>query len=96
VLSRDGEGEPTDGLRLALDGVPVAALIPAMTSLPARLVAGDDADFGVVQAGRAADLVLIEGDPLADPAALDRVAVVVRAGRVVERPLTPSKLPTTP
>ncbi len=76
-------------------GVDVATLIPAMTSVPARLVAGDDADFGVVQAGRAADLVLLDGDPLADADALDRVRLVVRAGRLVE-PLvgtTPSTQP---
>ncbi len=69
-------------------GMTVDALIPAMTSAPARMVAGPDADFGVVAAGKAADLVLVDGDPLQDPAALDRIAVVVRGGRVVERLLS--------
>ena len=64
-------------------GVPVGELIVAMTSRPARLMAGQNADFGVVQTGKCADLVVVDGDPLQDPAALWRIDTVVRAGRVV-------------
>ncbi|MFM2244287.1 MAG: hypothetical protein RL071_361 [Pseudomonadota bacterium] len=39
VLSRDGEGEPTDGLRLALDGVPVAALNRALVTAGVEVTA---------------------------------------------------------
>jgi imidazolonepropionase-like amidohydrolase len=73
-------------------GLPVADLIPAMTSRAARLVGGANVDFGVVQPGKVADLVLVDGDPLQDPMALDRIALVVHRGRVVE-PLAP---PTGP
>jgi imidazolonepropionase-like amidohydrolase len=76
-------------------GVDVAALIPAMTSRAAQLMAGPDADFGVVQAGKAADLVLVDGDPLADPAALDRVRLVVQRGRLIEPLLPSSPTPST-
>jgi imidazolonepropionase-like amidohydrolase len=69
-------------------GVTPAELVVAMTSRPARLVAGDDADFGVIAPGKAADLVVVDGDPLADPSAFERVVVVVRQGRVVT-PLVP-------
>ncbi len=65
-------------------GMPVAELITAMTARPARLVEGDQADFGVVAPGKVADLVLVEGDPLQEPAALDRVALVVRRRQVVK------------
>ncbi|MBM4279608.1 MAG: amidohydrolase family protein [Deltaproteobacteria bacterium] len=66
-------------------GMPVSELVTAMTARPARLVAGAHADFGVVAPGKVADLVLVDGDPLQEPAALDRVALVVRRGQVVER-----------
>ncbi len=76
-------------------GVKPAELIVAMTSRPARLVAGDDADFGVVGVGKAADLVLVDGDPLTDPTAFDRIELVVHRGRAVE-PLRPASLSSTP
>lgn len=76
-------------------GVTVDDLIPAMTSRPARLMAGDHADFGVVQAGKAADLVLVDGDPLQDPTALDRVELVVHRGRPVELLLPASATPSS-
>ncbi len=65
-------------------GLPVGELIVDMTSRPAHLMAGANADFGVVEAGKCADLVVVDGDPLADPSALGRIRLVVRAGRVVE------------
>ena len=78
-------------LRALLDaGMPIGELIIAMTSRPARLMAGNNADFGVVQTGKCADLVVVEGDPLVDPAALWRIHTVVRAGRIVDA-VTPSK-----
>jgi imidazolonepropionase-like amidohydrolase len=65
-------------------GMPVAELVVAMTSRAARLVGGDGVDFGTIQAGKVADLVLVDGDPLADATALDRVVLVVKRGRVFE------------
>jgi imidazolonepropionase-like amidohydrolase len=70
---------------LAAHGVPMAELIVALTSRPAQLIAGKNADFGVVAEGFRADLVVVDGDPFADPAALLRVSTVLRDGRVVER-----------
>jgi len=37
-------------------------------------------EVGSVEVGKRADLVLIEGDPVADPAALDRMPFVFKAG----------------
>jgi imidazolonepropionase-like amidohydrolase len=39
--------------------------------------------FGLVQPGFLADLLVVEGDPLADIAALERVALVLRDGVIV-------------
>ena len=57
-----------DTLRAATSG---AALILGLT------------DRGVIAPGRRADLLVVEGDPLTDLAALQRVRCVVRAGVVV-------------
>jgi imidazolonepropionase-like amidohydrolase len=40
-------------------------------------------DRGTVAAGRRADLVVVEGDPLTDLACLERVRAVLKAGRWV-------------
>lgn len=40
-------------------------------------------DLGVIAPGAIADLVIVEGDPTANLAALERVRYVIRAGRVV-------------
>lgn len=41
---------------------------------------GRDRDVGSIQVGKRADLILVEGDPAADPAALDRMPYVFKAG----------------
>ncbi len=37
-------------------------------------------DVGSIEVGKRADLILIEGDAVADPAALDRITTVFKAG----------------
>lgn len=41
---------------------------------------GRDADIGSVETGKRADLILVRGDPTADPAALDDMPIVFKAG----------------
>ena len=41
---------------------------------------GRDKDVGSISVGKRADLILVEGDPAADPAALDRMPLVFKAG----------------
>ena len=45
-----------------------------------------DQDIGTLEAGKCADVVLVEGDPLRDIGALGRVRMVIRGGEVVRRP----------
>jgi imidazolonepropionase-like amidohydrolase len=46
-------------------------------------------DRGVLVAGKRADLLVVEGDPLADVACLERVRAVMKAGRWVKGPSNP-------
>jgi imidazolonepropionase-like amidohydrolase len=66
------------------DGMRPMEVIVAATRNGARAM-GREADFGTVEAGKLADLVLVGADPLRDVANLRRVRWVVRGG--VVRPL---------
>ena len=48
-------------------------------------------DFGTIEPGKLADLVLLAGDPLADIANLRKVAMVMKDGRLIDR----ARLPQT-
>ncbi len=49
----------------------------------ASIFLGLEDEIGTIEPGKIADIVLIEGDPLADISALDEVRVVIQNGRVV-------------
>jgi imidazolonepropionase-like amidohydrolase len=63
---------------------PLQALQAASVGAAAMLGWGDR--VGSLRAGHFADLLAVEGDPLADPAALERVVLVVEGGAVVRAP----------
>jgi imidazolonepropionase-like amidohydrolase len=42
-------------------------------------------DVGIVEPGRYADLIAVDGDPLADVTVLERVAAVIKGGTLIER-----------
>ncbi|MBI3711626.1 MAG: amidohydrolase family protein [Burkholderiales bacterium] len=44
----------------------------------------DSKDVGVIEAGRYADLIAVEGDPTKDVRLLEKVSVVIKAGEVVK------------
>ena len=48
-----------------------------------------DGDVGTVAAGRLADLLIVDGDPSQDIFALQRVALVLKSGRIVRECLAP-------
>ena len=61
-------------------------VLRAATVSPARfLTKMEDPPFGVIAPGKAADLVLVEGDPLADVAALSKIRAVIAGGVKLER-----------
>lgn len=69
---------------LARAGVPPLRILQMTTLGPARFLRRERS-MGTVEAGKAADLVLLDGDPIANAANLHRVAGVVRAGRYHDR-----------
>jgi imidazolonepropionase-like amidohydrolase len=70
---------------MVANGMTPMQAIASATSVPSRLL-GLDSDLGTLEAGKLADLVAVEGDPLADISALAdpaRVRLVVRGGEIV-------------
>lgn len=71
---------------LAAAGLTPVEVIRAATLLPARfLTRSQEPEFGEIAVGRRADLLLVEGDPLLDLVALDRIREVIARGRRLER-----------
>ena len=66
--------------RLVAAGLTPYQALAAATSEPARFL-GREADMGTVAVGRHADLVLLDGDPLASIASTSHIAGVVLHGR---------------
>jgi enamidase len=60
-------------------GFPFSEALKIATLNGARYL-GRDRDVGSIQPGKRADLILIDGDPVRDPAALDRMPFVFKAG----------------
>lgn len=74
-----------DELRLLSEaGIPNADVLRGATVLPARFIAGPDADFGTIEPGKRADLVLLDGDPLTDITATSRIERVMQGGALIE------------
>lgn len=72
-------------LRLLVEaGVPPAEVLMGATARAARW-AEDTPDYGTVEQGKIADLVLVEGDPLTDITAAAAIVDVWRAGRSIGR-----------
>ena len=62
-------------------GIPVAESIVIATRIPAEML-GLRADLGSLEAGKYADIVAVEGDPLANPALMMKVDFVMKNGHV--------------
>jgi imidazolonepropionase-like amidohydrolase len=65
-------------------GIPVAEVLRSATVNGARWL-GREAEFGTIQPGRRADLVLVDGNPLADIRDARKVSAVIKEGRIVIR-----------
>ncbi len=81
-----GPGLHREIAKLVGAGLTPVEAIRAATLEPARFLAASDApDFGNVAVGQRADLLLVDGDPTADVAALAAIRAVLLAGAPVER-----------
>jgi len=65
-------------------GLSNAEIITAATATAAR-VCGYGNEIGALQPGYLADVLIVNGNPLEDLAALQRVQTVILAGQVVEK-----------
>ncbi len=59
--------------------------IRAGTSRASEVIDMQD-QIGTVEVGKIADLILLDGDPVADPFALDRVSHVIQSGKLMKSP----------
>jgi imidazolonepropionase-like amidohydrolase len=69
---------------LADAGIANLDVIRIATLNCARFLGRDD-DLGSIEAGKIADLVLVDGDPVADINNLKRISAVIKGGEVVDR-----------
>jgi imidazolonepropionase-like amidohydrolase len=69
---------------LASAGLTPFQVLQAATLNPAK-VTGRTADYGTIEPGRTADLILLDADPVRDVKALHRISAVVLHGRMLER-----------
>jgi imidazolonepropionase-like amidohydrolase len=80
---REGLAAHWEMWMLVLGGATPMEALRAATINPARYL-GLDADIGSLEAGKLADLVVIDGDPLSDIRQSDRVAQVMVNGRLYD------------
>ena len=69
---------------LVASGLTPAQAIRAATSGSAHIL-GADKDFGTIEVGKQADLVLLDANPLTDIRNTRRIASVIKGGRLVDR-----------
>jgi imidazolonepropionase-like amidohydrolase len=69
---------------LQSEGVPQAEILRAATVNGAELMGWAD-KLGALEAGKLADVIAVDGDPLADVTALQKVRFVMKGGKVVVR-----------
>lgn len=79
-LAKHGENAKEFALMVQAGMAPKDALLAA-TRAAADLI-GDSDDIGTIQEGRYADLVAVDGDPLADVTTMEHVRVVMKGGKV--------------
>ena len=80
---REGLGAHWEMWMMVMGGMTPLEALRAATLNPARYL-GLDADIGSLEPGKLADLVVIDGDPVADIRQSDRVAQVMVNGRLYD------------
>lgn len=64
-------------------GIPAADVLRMATLIPARVM-GDEAEYGSIDPGKVADLLIVDGRPAERIQDLERIDRVIRAGRVYD------------
>jgi imidazolonepropionase-like amidohydrolase len=77
-----GEASVATFVKLHQAGMPALEVIRAVTSNAAEMLGWGDR-IGTIEPGKAADLIAVSGDPLADVDELERVRFVMKGGHVV-------------
>ncbi|MFT3710906.1 MAG: amidohydrolase family protein [Archangium sp.] len=67
-------------------GLPAAFVLQAATSGAAKVLMNKP-HFGTIESGKSADLLLIDGNPLVEISATQRIVTVMTRGKIVERNL---------
>jgi imidazolonepropionase-like amidohydrolase len=90
-LAREPKPENQDhgiGTVLAIEGLVELGMTPAQAIVAATkngaLACRKLAEFGTIERGKLADLVILDGDPLADIRNIRKVRVVMKEGRVID------------
>ncbi len=83
---RHGKNAQEVGRMVRDGGMSAIAAVRAATVGAARLL-GQEGKLGTLAPGAHADLVAVRGDPLSEPAVLESVSLVVKAGEVVKNTL---------
>jgi imidazolonepropionase-like amidohydrolase len=88
IVAGTDKAVPGHSLHRELELYVEAGLTPMeaiqLATLGAARVMGKDADVGSVEAGKRADLILVDGDPLRDFGALRKVFRVVKSGQMYD------------
>jgi imidazolonepropionase-like amidohydrolase len=69
--------------------MPPTQVLQAATFNAARLLGQED-KLGVIKKGAAADIIAVEGDPIADIRAIERVRYVMKDGTTYSKPTAES------
>jgi len=97
-LSRTPKLENQDhgmGTIIAIEGLVELGMTPAQAIVAATkngaLASRGLKEFGTIDAGKRADLVLLDADPLADIHNIRKAGTVIKNGRVIDRDALPQK-----
>jgi imidazolonepropionase-like amidohydrolase len=81
------------GTIMGIEGLVELGMTPSQAIVAATrsgaIAARGAADFGTIETGKRADLVLLTGDPLADIRNIRKVGRIMRDGRVIDRAMLP-------